>query len=173
MDWTMIVLRILHILGGVYWAGTAFLLVTAIEPTIRDLGPEGGKFLQRLADKGKISSRSSAAAGITVLAGLLMYWRVSGEFSAAWMVSGRGLALTIGAVFGLAAFGVGFGVTGQATRKMGDLGKLMQASGKPPTPEQLAQVKQLQERISAGGRATAIFLVITIVGMASAQYLLF
>ncbi|MEX0789050.1 MAG: hypothetical protein WD906_03175 [Anaerolineales bacterium] len=173
MDWTMIVLRILHILGGVFWAGTAFLLVTAIEPTIRDLGAEGGKFMQRLADKGKISARTSAAAGITIVTGLWMYWRVSGDFSAAWMVSGRGLALTIGGVFALVAFGVGYGVTGRASIKMADLGKLMQASGKPPTPEQLAQVKGLQERISAGGRATAILLAITIVGMSSAQYLLF
>jgi uncharacterized membrane protein len=173
MDWTMVVLRILHVFGGVYWAGTAFLLVTVIEPTIQDLGAEGGKFMQRLADKGKITPRVSAAAGITVLTGLLMYWPVSGELSPAWLMSGHGLALTIGAVFALLAFGVGFGVTGRATLKMGDLGKLMQASGKPPTPEQLAQVKQLQESISAGGRATAILLAITIVGMASAQYLLF
>ena len=47
------------------------------------------------------------------------------------------------------------------------------AETEPPTPEQLAQVKKLQERISAGGRATAILLAISIVGMSSAQYLLF
>ena len=173
MDWTMIVLRILHILGGVYWAGAAFLMVTVIEPTIEDLGPEGGKFMQRLGEKGKLSQRVSGAAILAVVTGVLMYWRVSGGLSSAWLKSGHGIALTVGALFALAAMAVGIGLTGRSVGRMAGLGKQMQASGKPPSPDQLAEVKRLQGRIAAGGRATAILLVVTILGMASAQYLLF
>ncbi|MGH2626133.1 MAG: hypothetical protein ACRDHY_05730 [Anaerolineales bacterium] len=173
MDWTMIVLRTLHILGGVFWAGTAFLLVSVIEPAMRDLGAEAGKFMQRLADRGRMSVYTSAAAGINVLTGLVMYERVSGGYSEAWLMTGRGLALTFGAWAGLIAFVVGILVSGRAGRRMGELGKALQASGQPPSADQQEEMKRLQGRISAGGRWVAILLVIAVLGMSSAQYLLF
>lgn len=173
MDWTMIILRILHILGGVFWAGSAFLLVGVIEPAMRDLGPEAGKFMQRLADRGRMPVYASAAAGINVLTGLVMYERVSGGYSQAWLVTGRGLAITMGTWAGLIAFVVGYLVSGRAARRMGQMGKTVQASGQPPSPEQQEEMARLQGRMAAGGRWVAILLVIAILGMSSAQYLLF
>lgn len=173
MDWMMIVLRILHILGGVFWAGGAFLVAAVIQPAMRDLGPEAGKFMLRLADRGRLSVYSSAAAGINVLTGLVMYERVSGGYSVAWVMTGHGLAITIGAWAGLIAFVVGIVVLGRAGRRLGELGKALQASGGPPLPQQQEEMMRLQGRMSAGGTWVAILLVIAILGMSSAQYLLF
>lgn len=173
MDWAMIVLRILHILGGVFWAGAAFLLAGVIEPSLRDLGAEAGRIMQRLADRGRMTVYLSSAAGINVVTGLVMYERVSGGYSEAWLMTGRGLALTLGAWAGLIAFVVGILVSGRAGRRMGELGKALQASGKPPSADQQAEMGRLQRRMSAGGRWVAALLVIAILGMSSAQYLLF
>ncbi len=40
MDLEMVVLRILHIVFGVFWVGSAFFLVLILEPRLRALGPE-------------------------------------------------------------------------------------------------------------------------------------
>ncbi|MGH2606980.1 MAG: hypothetical protein ACRDG5_10355 [Anaerolineales bacterium] len=173
MDWLMIILRVLHILAGVFWAGGAFLVAAVIQPAMRDLGPEAGKFMLRLADRGRLSAYSSAAAGINVLTGLVMYERVSGGYSEAWLLTGRGLALTIGAWAGLIAFVVGIVVLGRAGRRLGELGKALQATGQPPSSQQQAEMMRLQRRMSAGGTWVATLLVISILGMSSAQYLLF
>ncbi len=42
MHAVMIALRLLHILLGVFWAGTLFFIVTFLEPSVRAAGPEGG-----------------------------------------------------------------------------------------------------------------------------------
>ena len=48
MDTTTIALRVLHIGCGVFWAGAAMMLVGFVEPTVRRMGPEGGRFMQHL-----------------------------------------------------------------------------------------------------------------------------
>ena len=39
MDILMASLRILHIVAGVFWAGSVFFLVLILEPQLRKLGP--------------------------------------------------------------------------------------------------------------------------------------
>jgi hypothetical protein len=43
-----IILRLVHILAGVFWAGTVFLMAGFLVPTMRATGREGGVFVQYL-----------------------------------------------------------------------------------------------------------------------------
>jgi hypothetical protein len=80
------VLRLIHILVGVYWAGTIFFFVTFLEPSLRSLGPDGGKVMVRFFERGYLKLLPSVAL-VTILSGLWMLWIVSGEFDPAWMGS--------------------------------------------------------------------------------------
>ncbi len=41
-------LRFVHIAAAIFWVGTSVFMLFFLEPTIRSLGAEGGKFMQRL-----------------------------------------------------------------------------------------------------------------------------
>jgi len=49
MDISMLILRVIHILLGIFWVGTALFFVLFFEPTIRAAGPAGGAVMGRLA----------------------------------------------------------------------------------------------------------------------------
>jgi len=171
MDYYVILLRIVHIFSGVFWAGGTFFLVGAITPAVRFAGPDGGKFMQHVARQGLMSRVQGAAAALTVVAGLLLYWRASGHLNGAWITSGPGLALTIGGAAGLLAALYGIVVVGGTSARMGRLAQEMHDAGGPPTPERLAEAQQLGARLGSTAIVTAGLLLIALLGMSISQYL--
>lgn len=171
MDVYMVVLRLIHIVAGVLWAGWSFSLVLFVEPAARIAGPEGGKFMQTMAGKTRIVQILAAAPGLVILSGVLMYYRVSGGLNPGWVTSGPGLALTIGALAAIAAFISGMVINRPAAQRMAVLSREMQSAGGPPSPAQLAELRAQQERLSQGGLYAAILLLIAVIGMSIAEYL--
>lgn len=169
MDYYVLTLRIIHILGGAFWAGSAFLLTGWIAPTAGQLRPEGPKFMQRLILGTRSSLAISLAAGLAILSGLLLYWRASGGLQTDWMSTGTGVMFTIGGLAAIVA-GVFGGLIASNGKKLAELGSSLQG---PPTPEQAAELARLQARGSNLGAANAVLLVITLITMASAQYVFF
>jgi len=172
MSITLIVLlRIIHILAGVFWAGAAFMVAAFLEPNARALGPDGGKFMQRLVGQMHMTTIILVAAFLNVLAGVWLYWIFSGGFQVMWIASGRGLSLTIGAVAAIVTFILGLAVTRPTLLRMGTLGQEIQSAGGPPKPEQMAAMQALQKRLATVGRIGAALLVIAVIGMAVARYI--
>ena len=169
MDVLMIVLRLLHIASGIFWAGTAFFTVSFLQPAVSASGPEGGKVMQQLA-RSRFTTTITVAGTLTVLSGLLMYWRDSG-FQLAWIVSATGLTFTIGGLAGLGGLSVALFVSRPAIRRVAELSKLVVASGGPPSPAQMAEIQALQARMTRGGRWLAVLLGIAVVAMAIARYM--
>jgi hypothetical protein len=171
MDTYMVVLRIVHILAGVFWVGAAFTTILFLQPTAHDVGPAAGPFMAHLAGKKKLVDWVLRAAGLTVLAGLLMYWRVSGGLDGAWLTSAYGISLTIGALCAIAAFTLGLSVVRPTIMATLAIGRDVAESGGPPTPEQGAQLQALQKRGKVVGQIIVPLLVVAVSGMAGAQYL--
>jgi uncharacterized membrane protein len=169
MDFYLMLLRIVHIIGGVFWAGSAFMLVQFVAPAVTLAGPEGGKFMQRLVLGTRLSVVTGTAAGLTVLTGLLLYWRASGGLRGEWISTGTGVMFTIGGLAGLIALFTG-AATSANSRKLAELGQGLQG---PPSPEQAAEIARLQNRLSNLGAATAILLLAALIAMATAQYVFF
>src|SRR2546428_4872640 len=93
VDATMILLRVIHILSGVFWAGATFFLVGFLQPVVAASGPEGGRLMQRLTSQKRFQMAMPVAAGLTILSGLALYGRVSAGVQIAWTTSGTGLVL--------------------------------------------------------------------------------
>ncbi len=170
MDILTIVLRLIHIFAGVFWAGAVFFFWRFLAPAVGAAGPEGGKVMQKLFQT-RYTIALSVAALLTVLAGLLMYWRDSGGFQIAWMTTPTGLALTIGGLAGLAAFVIGVFVSRPAIERLAMISQQAQAASGPPSPEQMAEIQALQKTIGQATRRTALLLAIALIGMATARYL--
>ena len=161
----VIVLRLLHILGGVFWVGAAWMIAGFLYPTANAAGPEGTKFLQRLFQS-RLPALVSAAAGLNILAGLLLYWRDSLGLRVDWITSRAGLAFTVGGLSAIAAFVIGFAVSKPVADKLGMLGKEVAAAGKPPTPEQAAEIQRLAKRTADAATWVAVLLAIALITMA-------
>ena len=54
--------RILHIAGGVFWAGAVLVTLRFVLPNARQIGPAGGAFVGRLMGEQGLSRASAGAA---------------------------------------------------------------------------------------------------------------
>jgi hypothetical protein len=102
---------------------------------------------------------------LVVASGVIMYWTFSGNLSVAYFTSFRGIALTIGALSEVIAFIEGMLVIGPSARRMAEIGVEIEASGDPPSPEQMAEIGVQRKRLARAGRNGTIFLTVALVGM--------
>src|SRR5574341_1318324 len=105
MSLFMVVLRLIHIGAGVFWAGGAIVVARFVIPSVQDAGPEGAKVVQALQKHGLMTALPVAAV-LTMLAGFILYWRVSGGFAAQWSRTPTGMVLGLGALASIVAFGI-------------------------------------------------------------------
>ena len=105
--------------------------------------------MQRLLGGTRFSLVIALSAWITIIAGALLYWPLTG-WSPQVMFGSR-LPLTLGALAGIAAGVVGAAVTGRASGQLQGVGKQMATQGGPPAPAQLAEMQRLQAKIRRGG----------------------
>ena len=159
-------LRIVHIVGGIFWVGGTLILTFFIGPTIGAIGESGQTFVGHLMNNLKFSNRMSAAAGSTILAGFILYWIDSQGFTSAWMNSGAGRGFGIGAAFALIGFVFGI-MTGRSTKAMAQLGAQLQGK---PSPDQLTQMQEIRRRQATYSTLAAVTLVLASIFMAIARY---
>jgi len=171
MEILLPILRLVHILGGVFWAGTVFFIVWLLEPSTRAAGPAGGQVMGELIRRGYLNIVPGIAV-LTVISGGWLYWYVSGGLNAAWGHSPLGTSLTIGAFTALVALFVGLFKMRPAGLKMASLGGQMAAA---TTDEDRARIMEeieaLKVTLRKSGRLVAALLLIAVVGMAIARYL--
>ena len=110
MDLFTVILRLLHIGGGVFWTGAAVLFALYILPTARVLGPAAAPFMQGLMAPQRVPLAMTIAALTTTLSGLLLFWRMAATNFTAFMSTGFGMVLGWGAIAALGAFVLGFAV---------------------------------------------------------------
>src|SRR5687767_4589545 len=113
MDQTVtLVLRFVHNVGGVFWVGAVFLMVGFIFPTVREAGPQGGRFMQALMQR-RLSVFMNTAAGLTMLSGFIMYGRILAATSGAWGGTRAGMTLGLGGLATVIAAIIGGSVVGR------------------------------------------------------------
>jgi uncharacterized membrane protein len=171
-DGFMLVFRIVHILAGVAWVGSVFLLVFFIQPSATAIGPAAAPFMTELLGKRRLVDRIIALAVFTVVAGLFMYWHdwhLYGSFDA-WIRSRFGSVLTVGAVASIAALAIGVFGTRPSVQRFFALGREVAASGGPPSPEVGAEMAALQGRLRTFARVSLGLLIVAVFCMATARY---
>ncbi|HEX5941820.1 MAG TPA: hypothetical protein VFY66_06050 [Anaerolineales bacterium] len=159
-------LRIIHIVAGVFWVGGSLVMTFFIGPTIGAIGEPGQKFVGHLMNNLKFSNRMAAASGLTILAGAILYG-LDARAGSAWLRSSFAIGLGIGAIFALIGFVLGI-MVGRTTKAMAQLGAQMQGK---PSPSQLAEMQAIQKRQATFSMASTIAIVLATVFMAIARYM--
>jgi hypothetical protein len=167
MTYLIWLLRIIHIVAGVFWVGGTLIMTFFIAPTIGATAEAGQRFVGHLMNELKFSNRMSIAAGSSVLAGFILYWIDSQGFTSAWMSSGAGRGFGIGAGFALIGFVFGV-LIGRTTKAMAQVGAQIQGK---PSPDQMHQLQTLQKKQATYSMIAASTLVLATIFMAIARYL--
>lgn len=166
MHYLTIVLRLLHIVGGAFWFGSAMMMSFFISPSVAGTADAGQKFMGYLVKQRRVVTAISVFAGTTILAGAGLYWIDSDGFTSVWLWSNPGLVFGIGGVFGLVGFI--FGV--QIGTNINTLVKIGSEVQDKPTPDQMNQIQAAQKRLKIVGPISAYSLILAVICMSVARY---
>ena len=159
-------LRIIHIVGGVFWVGGSLIMTFFIVPTVGTMGEAGQKFVGHLMNNLKFSNRMAAASGSAVLAGVILFG-LDARAGAAWARSSFAIGLSIGAGFALIGFVLGM-LVGRASKTMAQLGAQFQGK---PNSEQLSRMQVIQKQQATYSTLSTVTLILAVVFMAIARYM--
>lgn len=168
VNWYMHV-RVLHILFAALWVGAAVFLSVYVSPAIRALGPAGAPVMAELMRR-RMSAFLGAAAMLTVLSGVWMYWEFTHGLDAAIMRQGIGLALGFGGLCGIAAAVIGAAVISRSAERAGKLSR--EAAQLPEGAERgaaMQTVTALQRRATIFARFNSVLLVVALLAMCLAH----
>ena len=168
----MIPLRIVHIVTGVIWVGSLFVVVVFVQPSAATLGPAGAPFMSELRRR-RFVDVVFIDALFTVLAGAFLYWHDWHLYPSfgEWIDSSFGASLTVGGLLAIAGLGVAASLTRPTIRRLVSLGKQVAESGERPPPETAARIGALQLRLVVAERVSFSLVLLAVVAMASARYL--
>jgi hypothetical protein len=170
MLYTLLILRLLHITAGVFWAGSAIYTSFFILPAARSLGPEGGKFMRQLSMTNNIPVVMNLVSSVTVLSGLALLWIVSGGFRLSWLTTLHGLVITGGGILALSGYVVGFTINRPTIAKMSALNRQIALTG-IPTEDQKVLIQEYTSVLSSATFVIAILLMASVVAMSVVRYL--
>lgn len=167
----MVVFRLLHIFGGIFWVGAVAMFALFISPAATEVGPAAGPFVANLILKRRVVRVIAGSGAVTILAGAAVYWHdwdASGSL-AKFLDGSFGVVLTIGAAFALVGFVVGVSVVLPGVEAAVRLGGQIAGTERPP-PELLERMRALQLRNGRASRTVLALLVIASASMATARY---
>jgi hypothetical protein len=153
----------LHVLFSIFWAGGAIAVGFFIIPAVIEAGPGGGAVMAGVV-KRKFPLVMTTVATVVLLTGLRLYMI---RFTPAWLGTGEGIVLTLGALAAIGAFALGVFVQRPVAMRLSALAGAIAASGAPPTAAQAGELQALRLRLGKIGRLTAWHLLAAAVLMAS------
>ena len=166
MNVELIILRLLHIVFGVFWAGSAIFFAVILQPRLRTLGPEiQARVMAALIPVMGPALISSAV--ITIVAGVTLALRLRWGNLDTFLNTGWGWAILIGFVASIGALSSGV-VTIVLANRMLTLGRSI--GERAPTPEEGARLQRIGARLPRLARSTAVLVLIAIGTMASARF---
>lgn len=167
----MTALRLIHIVLGVFWAGTMFFFALFLEPSMREAGPDAMKVTQGLMKRGYMMVMPVVAL-LVILSGFALMWIVSDHLAPEWMGSRLGMALSSGMLASLIAFALGVGVMRPVMMRSAALAQGMpQLADGPDKAARQAELQLLRRRGTLLLRIIAGLLAVAVALMAVARYL--
>jgi uncharacterized membrane protein len=168
--WLLWLLRLIHILTGIFWVGSILFMARFLLPAARALGPAAGPVMDYLTRVGRLPQTILSAAGFTIVSGLTLYWHDSLGFQSEWMRTPTAMVFGTGGLLTIVALVIGLSVNTPTAKRLGALAGAIQAQGGKPSPDQAAELQRLQARLGVALRAVSGLLVLAAAAMAVARY---
>src|SRR5687768_5581068 len=163
----ILVLRLVHILGGIFWVGSGLFTTFFLVPALASSGPAAGQVMAALQRR-RLFTALPVSALLTILSGLRLMWIGSAGFAPAYFASASGGTLAASGAAAIVAFLLARPAAVRAAQLGASLAGTPEGAGRAAVAGELAA---LQRR---GGIATAVavaLLLLAAAGMAVARYL--
>ena len=165
-----ILLRLIHILSGIFWVGSGIYANFFLVPALRESPAVMGQVMAGLMRR-RVFRVIEIAAGLTILSGLRLMWIDSAGFSGSYFDTGTGNTFGIGGAAAIVAAVFNFGVGMPAMRRAGAIASLLAASSDAAEKARLTQqVDRLRKRAGIAGTLAVSFGIIAASAMAIARY---
>jgi len=166
----LIVLRLVHIVGGIFWVGTVMYLTFFQMPSVAEAGPGGGAVMAGLQRR-RLFTVLPVVALLTMLSGTRLLQVASAGFAAEYFESAMGQALLVASITTVVAFLVGVSVSRPAMTRVAALTMQREAAA----PDRRLAIDVEVEGLRAKGRVAnltvTIILIVSASLMAVARYL--
>jgi hypothetical protein len=163
MDWTIIILRVLHVGGGLFWAGAGLTMGLFVQPTAQAQGRAGGELMQRLMGESGLGRAMGISAIAALGSGIALYWIDYGE------VVPFNASMAAFAVGGLAALIVWLATVTISLPAGRQMTALAEQAGRGEDVG--GEMARLGSRLRRTGQVSMWLMIVTIVSMAIARYL--
>jgi uncharacterized membrane protein len=171
MSSLLLVMRAVHVLSGVFWAGAVFFLNFLLGPSVNAAGPEGAKVMMELRRRRYFEIVLGVGA-FTILSGLVLVWIDSSNFGPGWFATRFGMGISTGMLAAIVAWLMGMFAVKPAMEAVSSLGQQMAQAPSDQARGALApQFDAARRRIVRNGAAAAHLLLVAVLAMAVARYL--
>lgn len=166
----ILILRLVHVLGGIFWVGAALFNAVFLLPAMQAAGPAAGALMETFQRR-RLFIVLPVLALLTVLSGVRLMWIVSGGFEPAWFASGRGIVYSTSGGAAILAFLLGAFLAGPTGKRIGQLrGSLGTTEDAAERARLEADIAGMERRIAVLGKVLNPLLVLAAAGMAIGRY---
>ena len=170
MSTELLVLRLVHILGGIFWLGSGLFTTFFLMPALGRVGPAAAGPVIGALQQRRLFTILPVVAVLTMLSGLRLFQIVSAGFAPAYVSSRTGQTFIWSGIAALLAFLLSIVVARPAALRAGQLGASMASVPEEERAARAAEVERLRRRSAVASVAAMVFLVGAAAGMAVARY---
>ena len=166
-----LLLRLLHVGGGVVWVGGVVVTTFFLFPAARATGPSGAVVMRQLAGVQKFPIFMMVVGLVTVLSGITLFMRNAMGDNNQWGGTTAGITFSVGGLLALIALVIGMVRNRPLAAKMADVGAQLQGAGTPPPANLVAEMTRLQDSLHTASIVVAYLLLGATAAMSVARYL--
>jgi len=167
----LIVLRLVHILGGIFWLGSGLFTSLFLVPALARLGPAGAGPVMGALQQRRLFTVLPLVAVATSLSGLRLLHIASNGFTPAYFGTSTGRTFLWSGIAAIVAFLFSLIVVRPAMLRANTLGASMATLADAERGTRAAEVERLRRRGASGNVVAILLLVFAGAGMAVARYL--
>lgn len=170
MTFELIFLRLVHVLGGIFWVGSVLFNAVFLIPALAASGADAGRVMSALKAR-RMMTYLPAVAILTILSGLRLLWITSGGFATSYIHSPRGMAFSIAGTSAAIAFLCAMFVVRPTGERLAVLGASLSSSMGDKRDWLEREMTSLRRRSAISNAVAMTLLMIGAGGMAVARYL--
>jgi len=171
MNAELLVLRLVHILGGTFWVGSMIFTSFFLMPALRSSPAVAGQVMAGL-QKRRLFTFLPIVALLTILSGIRLMWIVSVGFSDAYLSTPTGRTFSASAGAALVAFLLSLLVSRPWFVRVGRLSATLATATDEATRQRISgEMQSLTRRVAIANWIVAALLLFAAAGMAIARYM--
>jgi uncharacterized membrane protein len=165
----ILVLRLVHVLGGIFWVGAMLYNAFFLMPAMVQAGAAAGPVMAGLQQR-KLFTWMPVVAILTMLAGIRLMMIGSQGFDGTYFATPMGRTYLGGGVLAILGFVVGLTVARPAMMRAGELSQAMASADEAGRAAMQAELATLRKRGATASTVVTWMLIAAAAAMAVARY---